>query len=165
MRVFISHSSQDKLAVEKLALGLRERGIEPWLDQWEIGAGDDIVASINAGLEQAQAGLIVFSRHSRESRWVEAEASYLTYARIAEGKVLIPVVLGEDYWVPALLRPLARRGIEEIEAIADGLLNRRARPAPARAAEAGQLQRVLITLRREAEAGEVFDVLALLAFA
>jgi hypothetical protein len=38
------------------------------------GAGDDIVASINAGLDQAGAGIIVFSRHSKESRWVEAEA-------------------------------------------------------------------------------------------
>jgi len=72
MRVFISHSSQDKPAVEALALALRERGIEPWLDKWEIGPGDDIVASINAGLDEAQAGIIVFSPHSRESRWVEA---------------------------------------------------------------------------------------------
>lgn len=28
MRVFISHSSKDKPAVERLALALRERGIE-----------------------------------------------------------------------------------------------------------------------------------------
>ena len=54
MRVFISHSSKDKPAVE--ALALRERGIDPWLDKWEIGAGDDIVASINAGLDEAGPG-------------------------------------------------------------------------------------------------------------
>jgi hypothetical protein len=40
------------------------------------------VASINAGLDEAGAGIIAFSRHSRESRWIEAEARYLTYARI-----------------------------------------------------------------------------------
>ncbi|NJN71143.1 MAG: toll/interleukin-1 receptor domain-containing protein [Nitrospira sp.] len=125
MRVFISHSSHDKPLVEALALALHERGIEPWLDRWEIGPGDDIVASINAGLDEAPAGIVVFSAHTKSSRWVEAEVSYLTYARIVEGKVLIPVVLGEGAWVPPLLRPLARRGIEEIEAIADALLGRR----------------------------------------
>src|SRR5436305_1745709 len=109
MRVFISHSSKDKPAVEVLARGLRERGIETWLDKWVIGEGDDIVVKINEGLEQASAGLIVFSAHSRESRWVEAEASYFTYARVQEGKVLIPVVVGEDAYVPPLLQALVRR--------------------------------------------------------
>jgi hypothetical protein len=66
MRVFISHSSRDKPAVEALAIALRERGIEAWLDKWMIGPGDDIVARINDGLEQAGAGLIVFSAHSGE---------------------------------------------------------------------------------------------------
>ena len=108
MRVFVSHSSKDKPAVEALARALRERGIEARLDKWMIGPGDDIVAKINDGLEQASAGLIVFSAQSRENQWVEAEVSYLPYAHIQEGKVLIPVVVGEDSYVPALLRPLAR---------------------------------------------------------
>ena len=95
-----------------------------------IGPGDDIVAKINDGLEQAGAGLIVFSAHSGESRWVEAEVSYLTYARIQESKVLIPIRVGEDAYVPPLLRPLAWRGIEEVDAIADALLHRRAGPSP-----------------------------------
>src|SRR3954462_10186752 len=124
MRVFISHSSKDKPAVEALAHALRERGVEAWLDKWMIGPGDDIVARINDGLEQAGAGLIVFSAHSRENRWVEAGVSYLTYARILEGKALIPVRIGEDASVPPLLRPLAWRGIEEVDAIADALLHR-----------------------------------------
>jgi hypothetical protein len=118
MRVFISHSSKDKSAVEPLVHALRERGFDPWFDKWEIAPGDDIVASINAGLEEAGAGIIAFSRHSRESRWVEAEVSYLTYARIQDDKILIPVMVSDDAWVPPLLRPLARRGIEEIDAIA-----------------------------------------------
>ncbi|MBV8523710.1 MAG: toll/interleukin-1 receptor domain-containing protein, partial [Acetobacteraceae bacterium] len=128
MRVFLSHSSKDKPAVEAFATALRERGIDAWLDKWEIGPGDDIVASINQGLDQADAGIIAFSKHSRESRWVEAEVSYLTYSRIKETKKLIPVTVGEGAWIPPLLRPLARRGIEEIDAIADALLNRRPGP-------------------------------------
>jgi hypothetical protein len=62
MRVFISHSSKDKPAVEPLVLALRERSFDPWFDKWEISPGDDIVASINAGLDEAGAGIIAFSR-------------------------------------------------------------------------------------------------------
>lgn len=51
-RVFISHSSKDKPAVEKLARALRAKGIDAWLDKWEIAPGDDIVARINEGLEE-----------------------------------------------------------------------------------------------------------------
>ncbi|MBV8588813.1 MAG: toll/interleukin-1 receptor domain-containing protein, partial [Acetobacteraceae bacterium] len=130
MRVFLSHSSKDKPAVEAFATALRERGIDAWLDKWEIGPGDDIVASINQGLDQADAGIIAFSKHSRESRWVEAEVSSLTHSRIKETKKLIPVIVGEGVWIPPLLQPLACRGIEEIDAIADALLNRRPGPPP-----------------------------------
>ena len=155
MRVFISHSSQDKAAVEALAIALHQQGLDPWFDQWEIQAGDDIVVSINQGLETADAGIIVFSHHSQQSRWVEAETSYLTYARIEEGKVLIPVTLDAQAWVPPLLKPLARRGITEIEAICDALKGRRAGPPARQAAAAGLVHSVRITLTQDAEPGLV----------
>lgn len=156
MRVFISHSSRDKPVVKALAAGLEARGIEVWLDAWEIGPGDDVVAAINRGLEEADAGLVVFSDHSQDSRWVEAETSYLTWARIEEGKVLIPVMAEEGAWVPPLLRPLARRSVEEVDAIADGLRTR-STPGPTAAgtrdeaaprAEDGRVERVRIVLER-----------------
>lgn len=153
MRVFVSHSSRDKPAVEPLARALRARGIEVWLDTWEIGPGDDIVAAINAGLEAAGCGIIVFSAHAQDSRWVEAEVSYLTYARIQEGKALIPVMLGTDAWVPPLLRPLARRGIDEVDAIAEAVLHRRAGPPPLRPAELGRTEEVLVRLCRHGDGG------------
>ncbi len=148
MRVFISHSSQDKPAVETLAAALTARKIDVWLDKAEIGPGDDIVRQINQGLEGADAGIIVFSRHSRESRWVDAEASYLTYARIQEQKIIVPVMIGDDSYVPPLLRPLARRRIDEVEAIVQALLHPEATPAPAGPAGHGSVERVLVALRQ-----------------
>jgi hypothetical protein len=50
------------------------------------------------GLAEAGAWIVVFSRHSRDSRW-------LTYARIEEQKMLIPALLGG--FVPPLLGSLA----------------------------------------------------------
>jgi hypothetical protein len=59
--VLLSHSCRDKPAVESLARFLRQRGIDAWFDQGEISPGDDIIARMNAGLEQADAGLFISS--------------------------------------------------------------------------------------------------------
>ena len=48
-KVFCSHRSVDKPAVDEFARKLRAQGIDAWLDTWEIRAGDDIVEKINAG--------------------------------------------------------------------------------------------------------------------
>jgi len=37
--VFLCHNSADKPAVKQLGLGLKERGILPWLDEWELPPG------------------------------------------------------------------------------------------------------------------------------
>ena len=96
MRVFLSHSSADKPAVERLARALAERGIDPWFDRWEMGPGDDLVARINDGLAQADAGIIVLSEHTSGSRWVKAELSNLIYSRIQDGQPLLPVKVADD---------------------------------------------------------------------
>ena len=153
MRVFISHSSKDKPAVIALAEALLARGVDPWLDKWEIGGGDDIVAKINAGLAAADAGIIIFSENSRERPWVDAEISYLTFAGIEQNKLVIPVILGEDYWIPPLLQPRARRGIEEIDALVDALFGRKPKPTPPRAPERGRIEQVRGALRRTGDAG------------
>ena len=154
MKVFVSHSSADDAAVLRLAEALRARGIEVWLDHWEIVAGDSIVEAINRGLDTADAGLIVFSAASKESRWVDAETDYLTYARIQEGKPLIPVELGDAPYVPPLLRPIARHGIDEVEAIVTALQTRRREPlAQHRPTESGHLESVTVRLLAEGEKG------------
>jgi hypothetical protein len=148
MRVFVSHCSRDIEPVEALAKALRERGFETWLDKWELASGDDLVAKINAALADADAGLIVYSAAAADSIWVAAESNYLIWAAIEEGKPLIPVMLEDDAPVPALIRPRLRRGIDEIDAIAEALRNRRAGPPPVRPASEGRTRRVTVALDR-----------------
>jgi hypothetical protein len=150
MRVFLSHSSRDKPAVESLARYLREQGIDVWLDKWEISPGDDIIVRMNDGLLQADAGLIVFSAQSLESPWVKAEVSTLTYERIKSGQPLIPVQVGDDAYIPPLLKPLCRLGIEEHGAIADALLSRRPGPPSLGQPEGGRQEQVRLRLERGA---------------
>jgi hypothetical protein len=119
MRVFISHSSKDKPAVRPLAEALCALGFESWLDEWEIRDGHDFVAHINDGLDKCEAGIIVFTSNADASKWVNEELNYLIYARVQEGKPLVPVVFDADAKIPAPLRMLTRRRIDEVDAIAE----------------------------------------------
>jgi len=38
--VFLSHNSADKSQVEELATRLKEKGVESWLDKWNLIPGD-----------------------------------------------------------------------------------------------------------------------------
>jgi len=158
MRVFLSHASRDDEKVIALAAALRERGIDVWLDRWELISGDDFVARINRALLDADAGLIVFSAAAAKSRWVSAEISYLIWASVEQGKLLIPVVVDPDAPIPPLVQPLLRRGIEEVGAIADALLGRRAvKPRLGSAAE-GRTWRAVISLERAGGEGLQLEV-------
>ncbi|MEA2676543.1 MAG: hypothetical protein QOJ81_684, partial [Chloroflexota bacterium] len=61
--------------------------------------------------------------------------------------------LGDDAYVPPLLRPLARRGIDEVDAIADALKSRRPIPPRVASAVVGRYERVVVSLRRNGSAG------------
>lgn len=152
MKVFLSHSSKDKPQVAELAAFLRANGIDAWLDQWEIAPGDDLVAKINDGLDRCAAGLIFLSGPANESPWVRAEVSYLVYARVQEGKTLIPVVVDDAAFVPPLLRPLIRVPISDHARVRDALLHRSAKP-PLGVAVAGRTHRLTVRLDREGDKG------------
>jgi hypothetical protein len=106
-RVFTCHASEDKARfVVPFALGLRNAGIDAWVDQWEIRAGDSIVRKIfDDGLGNADAAIIVLSRYSIEKPWVREELDSAFMSRV-EGKLRIIPVIIEDCIVPAPLRHL-----------------------------------------------------------
>jgi hypothetical protein len=130
IKVFCSHRRADKPLVEAFAARLRHDGIDAWLDKWEIGPGDDVVKSIERGLDGCQVGLVFLSSTAEAGgMWMGAEVSVLTYDRL-EGHLgrVIPVLLDERAPVPALLRPLDRRSIEDYEAIRDAVLGLGSKP-------------------------------------
>ncbi|WP_082889690.1 toll/interleukin-1 receptor domain-containing protein [Achromobacter ruhlandii] len=103
-KIFISHSSRDKGFVRGLAVDLSEIGHQPWLDEWEIIAGESIVEKVSSGLEDADLVVVVLSKNSIESKWVENEWQAKYWGEIQDRRVaVIPVVI-EDCVVPILLR-------------------------------------------------------------
>ena len=122
-RVFISHSSKDKdRFVVTFAERLRDSGIHPWVDLWEIKPGDSLVRKIfDEGLGQADAVIVVVSENSIESSWVRAELDHAVVLRIEESIRLIPVVLG-NCKVPEPLRSTLWVPIADLDNYEDDLI-------------------------------------------
>ncbi|MFO0873483.1 MAG: CHAT domain-containing protein [Phycisphaerales bacterium] len=146
-KVFVSYVWADQAAVLALVEALRASGIDAWFDLFEVKPGDDIVARMNEGLERCDVAIAVFSKHSRETGWASAGVSYLTYARVAEGKPLIPVAADDTPYIPPLLRPLARRGIDQVDAIIEAIEHRGA-PPPLGSRPTSRVHRVRFVLER-----------------
>lgn len=106
--VFISHSSKDKSFVKKLIHELSS-DIRFWIDENEILAGADIQQTITNSLRSSDTDylLLVISRHSTESSWVNFEVSQ--FMGFAEGKNIIPVVLTKEERFPEPIDNLIRR--------------------------------------------------------
>jgi len=121
-RVFISHSSTDKGTAISLSVDLANRGHSPWLDAWEIRAGESIPLKISDGLEQSDYVLVLMSKIAVESGWVEAEWTSKYWDEVTTRKVHVVPVLLEDCRIPLLLRTKKyadlrtnyRDGLEEI---------------------------------------------------
>ena len=94
MKVFISHTSSDHDFVLKLAHRLRNDGIDVWIDDWEIKAGDSIVEKVNNALIESYFLLIVLSENSLKSNWVSKEMNVGLMRQLSSNNVMIlPVLL------------------------------------------------------------------------
>lgn len=91
--IFISHASEDKAEVASpLAKELEDRGIEPWLDDFELSLGDSLRASIDAGISRCDFGAVVLSRDFFAKEWPRAELDAIFAKEMTTGtKVLLPV--------------------------------------------------------------------------
>jgi tetratricopeptide (TPR) repeat protein len=135
--VFLSYRSTDRAVVEEFAARLRRDGIDAWYDGWEITPGDDIVAKMDEGVDRCGAGLIFISHAWFEGRWAQDEYTSLAFRKVVNDIRLIPVLV-EDVGdrLPARLRKLARRSVEDYQAIRDTLLGVDRRPGLASALQA-----------------------------
>ncbi|MFN6566298.1 TIR domain-containing protein [Dendronalium sp. ChiSLP03b] len=90
--VFLSYNSEDKALVEQIANLLRERSLNPWLDNKEIRAGQRVQNALQEGIEQAKSAAIFLSLHGLGD-WQKEELLLLNNRRTKKGITLIPVLL------------------------------------------------------------------------
>lgn len=121
-KVFLSHASEDKERfVVPFATELRAKGVDVWLDRWEIQAGDSLVDKIfEGGIGGADAFLIVLSKISVQKEWVREELNTAVVERIQKGTKLIPVVL-DGVEVPTALRSTVWVNVERTDSYDDAL--------------------------------------------
>lgn len=114
-KVFVSHASDDKdRFVLEFARRLRERGVDVWLDAWEMLPGDSLVDKLfEEGIGNAAAVIVVLSRFSVEKPWVREEINAAFIKRVNKGSKLIPVVL-DGCQVPEALASTLWETIEDV---------------------------------------------------
>lgn len=115
-KVFVSHASEDKERfVLAFATKLRARGVDAWVDRWEMYPGDSLVGKIfDEGLKNARAVIIVLSQNSVNKRWVKEEIDASFVKKVNEGSLLIPVVL-EECPIPECLKHTVWEPINDLE--------------------------------------------------
>ncbi len=102
--IFISYSHADKDFAQRLADGLRSRGIKIWLDEVSIEPGDNIVRSINEGIKASSHMLVVLSESSVQSNWVQEEWSAKYNEEVNRSSIMvIPTII--DNLSPDLIPP------------------------------------------------------------
>jgi len=103
--IFLSHASADKSIVRKVAQRLKTQGIEPWLDESELGLGDSLIQTIEAALDSSDFVAFFISNASMNSPWVRQEMNATISRKVSEkrGAIVIPILL-DNTEIPPLLR-------------------------------------------------------------
>ena len=119
MKYFVSYSRQDSEIVKKIALDLKVKYMDVWLDQVDIPVGTKWDTCIEHALTEAEGFILMLSTSSVSSDNVMDEVNFA----ITKGKHIIPVLL-DDCEVPfriARIQMIDSRGDYDkcIEAIVD----------------------------------------------
>lgn len=115
-KVFVSHASEDKERfVIPFATALREKGIDAWVDRWEMRIGDSLVDMIfEEGLKEASAVIVILSNASVTKPWVREELNVAFVKRMEKGTRIIPIVL-DSCEVPEALKHLLWETVHDTE--------------------------------------------------
>lgn len=73
MKVFISHSSNDKKFIRLLKSCLNENDIDTWFDEDELMLGDSLLKKLEEALNESSHFVIILSKASVNSDWVKFE--------------------------------------------------------------------------------------------
>jgi hypothetical protein len=86
--VFISYAREDQTYARKLAEGLRQRGLEVWMDD-RIDFGDRWWQTIVQAIDASSAFVVVMTPDAEKSEWVEREV----LVALDEDKPIFPLLM------------------------------------------------------------------------
>lgn len=85
-KAFLSHAHENHAFAKRVAIALLARGVDVFLDEWEIGAGDSIRQTLERGLHDCTHFIALISPQSPERAWVQLEIDAAIQRRL-EGKI------------------------------------------------------------------------------
>jgi hypothetical protein len=92
--VFICHNSADKIAARELALALKQQGIRPWLDQWEIAPGTDWQGALEEQMLTIKSAAVLVGS-SGMGPWQDLEKKAFLQQFLNRRSPVIPVILSD----------------------------------------------------------------------
>lgn len=103
--VFFSYAHKDKEIVSRVASGLKNEGIDVWIDFQELRGGVEITKLISQGLDSADFLAYFMSSSSLNSVSSRYELNAIISRRVSKrgGAIILPILL-ESVELPALLR-------------------------------------------------------------
>ena len=105
MRVFISHSDEDRLLANQIATRLKKAGNHVWFDESEIEPEDNLLRRIGEALDSSDAMVVIVSPAAGNSRVVREEVSYAIASKKFRNR-LIPVIVKPTSKMPWILKKL-----------------------------------------------------------
>ena len=90
--VFLAHNSVDKPLVREIGARLRERGLNPWLDEEQIAPGELFQEAIQKVIPNIKSAAIIIGA-SGLGQWQVIELHTLTSQFVEQGVKVIPVLL------------------------------------------------------------------------
>lgn len=103
MKIFVSYSHQDRPRVNVIVDRLQRAGHEVWIDSIKIKLGDNIAERINEGIATAEVVIVVVSKNSMSSKWVQQEFSSIALSEISKRQPKVIPVLIDAGPVPSYL--------------------------------------------------------------
>jgi TIR domain len=104
--IFLCHASADKWLVRRVFDDLTDLNHAVWLDEFQIQAGDSIVAKINQGLGSCVHVVVFLSKNSGGSQWVKREWHSSLSRSLSGATIKLVPVLIEDCEIPELLHDI-----------------------------------------------------------
>jgi hypothetical protein len=115
-QVFVSYAITDSIAAKTIVDGLRSQGLNVWLDVDEVHSGESIAESIRAAISASAYFLLLLSKRSVNSLWVNYESETILKELQSRNITFLPVLLEDCDMPPSLAKYQwfdLRSGVEE----------------------------------------------------
>lgn len=110
--VFLCHNSEDKLEVKEIGEKLKELGLLPWLDEWELRPGLPWQESLEKEIERIKSAAVFVGKNGI-GPWQQQELNAFLREFVNRGCPVIPVLLPEAPKEPKL--PIFLKGMTWVD--------------------------------------------------